>query len=76
MLGYPDVTWFEWDYGKEFYVFGNSVAALKERTDAITEISAEDFKEAYESTVAEMNRHHEQYFNAIVFGKNEDLTQE
>lgn len=75
-IDYGNMTWFEWDCSKEFHVFGDNVAALKEMTDGITEISAEDFKEAYENTVSEMNRYHEQYFKAIVFGKNEDLTQE
>ena len=69
-------TWFGWSFGKEIYIDANDVTTLKTRVDRITEITPEEFSEAYETHVKAMKKYHDEYFRAIMAGKNEDLTQE
>lgn len=76
MLGAVDNTWFDWDFEKEIFIDGYTVEDFKNHVDLVQEITAEEFNEEYERLVEQMKLHHRQYFNAILFGKNEDLTQE
>ena len=75
-FGYSDNTWFDWDYGKEIYIYATSVQEFAAKVDRIKEVSPEEFDKAFEHQWKDVLKHHKEYYRTILFGKNEDLTQE
>ena len=74
--GYPDATWFNFDFMNEIYIYGDKVDEFRSQVEKIEEMDPEDFRKSFELAIKSTSNKFNEYFNAILFGKNEDLTAE
>lgn len=59
--GYGDATDFYWSYWYEFYIYAQDIEEFKKKTACITEITKEEFDNAFYAKVEKLMEYNEDY---------------
>ena len=59
--GYGDATSFSWSYWYEFYIYAHDVEEFKKKTACITEITKEEFDNAFYAKVEKLMEYNKDY---------------